>query len=160
MCEELTTKSVFLINCQISKLVNPIISCMTRKLSSLEMASKCLVLSLKLTYWNEIMQSYSGCYLPLCMMSWYFGPINFTRHALLTQKKKKKKPFLLRTNIKDDKIFSNYSVLTGRRKKSGCSYRIMDLITSSNLITDLITKSNLILECYKWEWYSRWCSHN
>lgn len=42
------------------------------------------------------MHLYAGRYLQLCMMSGYFGPINFTRHALLIQKE----PSPLGTNTK------------------------------------------------------------
>lgn len=66
------------------------------------------------------------------MMSGYFSPINFTSLALLTQKN-----LLSGTNTrkkKDDNNFPSNTVFIGGRKKSGCSYRIMDLMTNSILI--------------------------
>ena len=74
----------------------------------------------------------------------------FYKTCSVDSKKKKlpkNKNLSFGNKYKNDKNFPNYSVLTGRRKKTGYSYRIMDLITNSNLIMDLITNSNS--RCYK-----------
>lgn len=71
---------------------------------------------------NETMQLYAGCYLQLCMMSGYFGFINFTSHALLMQKN-------LGTHKKITMISSiTLCSLEGERKT------VKDLMTHSNEI--------------------------